>query len=80
MLSIICANPKGLAPIALTCIYFKALHVSFTFMCALLQTSHFLPYAHASTRGELIFDGRLGLGLGVGAPFLGGGHPSLTPS
>ena len=58
----------------------KLSRVSFTFMCALLQTSRFLPYAHASTRGELLFDGRLGLGLGVGAPYLGGGHPSLTPT
>ena len=39
-----------------------------------------LPQAHASTHVELVFDGELGLGLGVGAPCLGGGQPSLTPT
>ena len=46
----------------------------------LSQASRLLPYVHASSRGELLIDGSWGLGLGVGAPCLGGGHPSLTPT
>ena len=36
--------------------------------------------AHATTCGELLLDGVGWLGLGVGAPCLGGGLPSLSPS
>ena len=73
MYSSLYANPKGLAPITPTLQLLQASRVSF-------KLTPSLSKPHANTRVGFLFDGGGVLALGVGAPCLGGGHPSLTPT